>query len=91
MRTLTVAEGTVRLAFTGGAKLVGNITVAAGATLVLDGDEQINGANVVFLEGTFDPNGHTVSLARYHNTPAADSPARPPRRRSSIAPRRRPR
>lgn len=74
MRTLTVAEGTVRLAFTGGAKLVGNITVAAGATLVLDGDEQINGANVVFLEGTFDLNGHTVSLARYHNTPAADSP-----------------
>lgn len=73
MRTLTVAEGTVRLAFTGGAKLVGNITVAEGATLVLDGDEQISDAYSVFLEGTFDLNGHTESLARYHNTPPKDS------------------
>ncbi len=73
MRTLTVAEGSVRLAFTGGAKLVGNITVAEGATLVLDGDEQIDDAYSVFLEGTFDLNGHTESLARYHNTPPKDS------------------
>lgn len=72
MRTLTVAEGTVRLAFTGGAKLVGNITVAEGATLVLDGDEQISDAYSVFLEGTFDLNGHVERIARYHNTPPPD-------------------
>lgn len=69
MTRLTVAEGTVRLNFTGGAKIVGNVDVRKDATLVLDGDEQINDANYVVVNGMFDLNGHTERILCYQNTP----------------------
>ncbi len=70
---LMVAEGVARLGLTDDAKLVGNVTVDVGATLVLDGDEQINNGNSVFLNGTWDLNGHSERLGRYYNTPPKDT------------------
>ncbi|MGN0846383.1 MAG: autotransporter-associated beta strand repeat-containing protein, partial [Kiritimatiellia bacterium] len=67
--SLVVAEGTVRLASTSVAVLK-DVTVDAGARLLLDADEQIGDNAVLRLNGTFDLNGHTETLQRFHNTTA---------------------
>ena len=55
--------------------VLGNVTVRPGASLVLDADEQIRDDCYVFLDGTFDLNGHSETVQRIHNTPAQTTPA----------------
>ncbi len=71
--SLTIAEGTVRLGMSNGAQLAGNVIVDAGATLVLDDDDQIADGKDVYLNGTWDLNGHSERIHRYHNTPPKDT------------------
>lgn len=66
---LVVEAGEVRAA--AAAPVLANVTVKQGARLVLDADEQIRNDNYVFLEGTFDLNGHTETIQRLYNTPAS--------------------
>ena len=67
--TLAVKEGTVRLAAS--AVAVKDVTVEAGATLVLDGDEQIANNAHVTVRGTFDLNGHTETVQNFGNAPTS--------------------
>ena len=67
--TLVVKEGTVRLAAS--AVAVNSVTVEAGATLVLDGDEQIANNAHVTVRGTFDLNGHTETVQNFGNAPTS--------------------
>ena len=62
---LVVNEGPVRLGASDAA--VTNVTVAEGATLALDADEQIANAGKIFLQGTFDLNGHAETVASCGN------------------------
>ena len=62
---LLVEAGEVRAATA--VPMLANVTVKPGARLVLDADEQIRDDNYVFLEGTFDLNGHTETIQRLHN------------------------
>ena len=57
---LVVNEGTVRLGASDAA--VANVTVAEGATLALDADEQIANAGKIILYGTLDLNGHAETV-----------------------------
>ncbi|MGN0852812.1 MAG: autotransporter-associated beta strand repeat-containing protein [Kiritimatiellia bacterium] len=66
--SLVVAGGEVRFAAAAVA-VAGDVTVDAGARLVLDADEQIGDDASVYLEGTLDLNGHAESVQRVHNTP----------------------
>ena len=62
---LVVNEGTVRLGASDAA--VANVTVAEGATLALDADEQIANAGKIILYGTLDLNGHAETVASCSN------------------------
>ena len=67
--TLVVKEGTVRLAASDVA--VNGVVVEEGATLVLDGDEQIANRAHVTVRGTFDLNGHTETVLNFGNAPTS--------------------
>ncbi len=67
--TLVVKEGMVRLAAS--AVAVNHVIVEEGATLVLDGDEQIGNAANLTVFGTFDLNGHTETVLHFGNAPAS--------------------
>ena len=51
----------------------GNVTVAEGALLKLDADNQIRDGKFVTVHGTFDLNGHSEKLTRFHNSPDNDT------------------
>lgn len=65
--TLVVKEGTVRLAAS--AVAVNDVVVEEGASLVLDGDEQIADGAIVAVYGTFDLNGHAETIRCFKNPP----------------------
>ncbi len=56
--------------------VLGNVTVRPGASLVLDADEQIRDDCYVFLDGTFDLNGHSETVQRIYNSPDKANPLR---------------
>ena len=64
---LVVEAGEVRAA--AATPVLANVTVKPGAHLVLGADEQIRNENYVFLEGTFDLNGHTETILCLYNSP----------------------
>ena len=69
--TLTVSEGVTELAAP--AACVENGTIVAGATLRLAGDngDQIADTATLRIDGTFDLNGCSETVARYHNEATA--------------------